>query len=99
VDANVLEVRISPEALAAYRALVPGTALPVGTTAVAFHRTPDGVPGSVYAMIKLRDGSWDFVVAEPDGALVARGALPLCASCHDAARADHLFGVPVAPRN
>lgn len=103
VEEGIIDVRISPEARDSYRGLVAGTALPVGTTVVAFHRATNGAPGPVYAMVKLPDGQWDFVIAEPNGTLVARGAVSLCAACHDDAPADHLFGVPKepekAPRN
>jgi hypothetical protein len=97
VDSSLVEVRISPGSVEAYRGLVAGAEFAIGTTAAAFHRSPDGAAGSVYAMTKLPSatgGQWEFIVTEPDGTLLARGSLSLCAGCHDDAPADHLFGVP-----
>lgn len=94
VGDTLVEIHVSPEGRATYVELVAGVVLPVRTTVAAFHRSPDGAPASVYAMTKLVTGEWEFIVTEPDGALTARGALASCAGCHEAAPADHLFGVP-----
>jgi len=92
-----MEVRVSPGALDLYRGLVAGGSLPPGSTVAAFHKTPNGAPGSIYAMTRLPTGSWEFVATEPDGTLLGRGPLAACASCHDDAPADPLFGPPRAP--
>lgn len=105
VDGSQVEIRVSPGAVELYRGLVAGAVLPVGTTVVAFHKGAKGAAGSVYAMTKLPAGDWEFIAAEPDGTLLGRGLLAACASCHDDAPADHLFGVPrplepsISPRN
>lgn len=89
-----MEVRVSPGALGPYRGLVAGASLPAGAAVVAFHTSTKGAPGSIYAMTKLPAGEWEFIAADPDGTLLGRGFLASCASCHDDALADHLFGVP-----
>jgi hypothetical protein len=90
-----MEVRVSPSAVEDYRALTAGKQWVPGTSLVAFHlRRQDGAAASIYAMTKLPDGRWEYVVAAPDGTLEARGALPLCTRCHADAPADSLFGAP-----
>jgi hypothetical protein len=87
-------VRVAPPGLAAYRSLTPGLRLPAGTIIAAFHRNRvTGAAGSVYAMQKHPDGAWEYVVIAPDGAIEARGTVPLCARCHAEAPADSVFGV------
>lgn len=39
----------------------------------------------------LSDG-WEYLVLEPGGLVIARGALEACARCHAEAPHDHLFG-------
>lgn len=86
-------VRVSPEAMEAYRRLVTGFSVPTGAWVVKFHRDAKSEePGPVYAMHKAQSG-WEFLVVDPGGAIRERGALPLCQRCHAEAVADHLFGV------
>lgn len=90
-----MEVRVSPSAVADYRALTAGMQWAPGTSVAAFHfRRQGGAAASIYAMTKLPDGGWQYVVTAADGTLEDRGALPLCARCHADSPADSLFGVP-----
>jgi hypothetical protein len=92
-----VDVRVAPAFCDEYRRLTAGQTLPVGTIIAAFHRNRvTGDAASIYAMSKRGSGSWDYVVAEPNGAIVARGDLPLCARCHAEAPADSVFGARVA---
>lgn len=89
-----VEVRVTPAALPAYRALVPGRTLPVGTEIAAFHRSVDGgAPGSTYVMQKRAEG-WAFFATDAAGRVLVGEGVRLCAGCHAEARADSLFGVP-----
>jgi hypothetical protein len=91
---HLIDVRVSPAFLADYRGLTAGRSLPAGTIIVAFHRNRvTGDAGSVYAMSKQPGGAWEYLVAAPNGAIEARGALPLCGRCHAEAPADSVFGV------
>ena len=93
----LVDVRVAPAFCDEYRRLTAGQTLPVGTIIAAFHRRRvTGEAGSIYAMSKRDSGAWDYVVAEPDGAIIARGDLPLCARCHAEAPADSVFGARVA---
>jgi len=92
-----MEVRVSASAVEDYRLLTAGKQWTPGTSVAAFHlRRQDGAAASIYAMTKLPEGRWEYLVAAPDGTIEARGALPLCARCHADAPADSLFGVPRA---
>lgn len=97
VDPFLVEVRVSPASLDAYRRLTDRTVMPAGTTVLALHSRPNGTRASVFAMTKGAEG-WEYVVAEADGTLTAQGALAQCEACHRSAPADHLFGLrPPAP--
>jgi hypothetical protein len=85
---------VTPAALPAYRSLVAGQTLPVGTEIAAFHRSVDGgAPGSTYVMEKRAEG-WAFFATDATGRLLLGEGVRLCVSCHAEARADSLFGVP-----
>jgi hypothetical protein len=43
-------------------------------------------------MHKDADGSWEFLVATPEGALLPSS--PLCRRCHAEAPSDYVFGLP-----
>ncbi len=95
----VVDVRVPRDDLAAYRALVRGQSLRPGFVVAASHRDAGtGAPGDLYAMTKSVSGNWAFVVASPDGSVVARGALSLCVGCHAEAPTDFVFTAgPAAP--
>lgn len=94
-------VRVSPDALAAYRALVTDSVFSDGVVVALFHDGgPDAAAGPVYVMRKLA-GAWEFLSLGADGRLPpgperAR-AISTCPHCHEAAVADHLFGLPRPP--
>ena len=92
-----VRIRVSPEARAAYEALVPGRTLPPGTVVAAFHsELRDNRPGPVLAMVK-GEGGWEYLALDAEGRIGERGALALCIRCHSEAVADQLFGLPRPP--
>jgi hypothetical protein len=94
-DDLVIQVRVAPPFRSAYVGLVAGQRWPVGMAVAAFHqRRRTHTAGSVYAMTKVDDDRWEYIVSRADGALEARGSIPLCVRCHAEARADSLFGLP-----
>jgi hypothetical protein len=92
-------VRVSPNAREAYATLVSGGSVPPGTLVAKLHEDrQDGAAGPIYAMNKLGEGRWEFIVAEPTGELRERGQLARCVRCHAEGVADNLFGLPGRPR-
>ena len=90
----LVEVRVAPEALSAYRDLVPGTGLPKGARVAAAHRERSGGQvASTFVMQKGEDGRWAYFSVGPTGR-VDRGDTALCRRCHSQAPADSLFGPP-----
>jgi hypothetical protein len=86
-------VRVSPDALAEYDALVTDSVLPDGASIALFHQNDDGSEkGLVYAMEKV-NGGWVFLVLDADGTLRSDNVQG-CALCHRGGVADHLFGLP-----
>src|SRR5438552_338450 len=63
----VIDIRVSPPHLGAFRDLVLGQSMPVGTTVVAFHTRAAAGAESSYAMKKTADREWEFLVADPKG--------------------------------
>ena len=93
-DEFVVQIRVAPMFRSAYLGLVAGQRWPVGMAVAAFHqRRGTGAADSVYAMVKIAEDRWEYVVSRADGVLEARGSLPLCLRCHAEARADSLFGL------
>lgn len=89
-------VRVN-EAAAGYTDLVPHRELPVGALVAQSHHPPgsDAVV-SWYVMEKL-EGSWRFLVLDPERRVAATQDLEPCRRCHAEAPGDHLFGpVPTA---
>jgi hypothetical protein len=94
-DDLVVRIRVAPPFRSAYVGLVAGQRWPVGMAVAAFHeQRGTHAMGQVYAMTKIADDRWEYVVSRADGALEARGSIPLCVRCHAEARADSLFGLP-----
>lgn len=87
-------VRVSPDALVAYRNHTRGAELPVGTTLVMLHKSrSSGKLGRVHAMQKHAQG-WNYYLLEKDGGVIEEGQLPRCARCHAEAVSDSVFGPP-----
>jgi len=98
VGQYLIDVRVEPRYLGAYRNLSRGQTLPVGTTLAAFHRDRDtGAAASIYVMQKRSDAEWEFSVADDEGRLRPQQSVELCSRCHAEAPADDLFGVPRSP--
>ncbi|MET0793518.1 MAG: hypothetical protein ABW061_18500 [Polyangiaceae bacterium] len=89
---QTVEVRVNEAARASYAGLVTDTVFPEGSVLVELSRGA----GHGYAMQKV-GGAWSYFELDSQGAVLASGALPLCASCHAQAPADHVFGPPRAP--
>jgi hypothetical protein len=91
-------VRVSPEALAAYRGLVTDSVLPDHAVVALFHDGgPGAPPGDVYVMRKTA-GVWEYLRLGGDGSLPpAPEAVSACRGCHAGGVADGLFGLPRAP--
>lgn len=91
-----IEVRVSPGAEAAYRALIQGSAVPVGSVIAALHHDATrGRPGPIYAMEKIAAERWEYRIVERDGR-IRPGSVELCARCHAEGVADQLFGPPLS---
>lgn len=87
-------VRVSPAAIERYRQHTPGAKLEPGTVLVMLHRSrTTGKRGPVHVM-QRESSDWTYLLLEPDGRIVRRGALPLCARCHAEAVSDSVFGPP-----
>ncbi len=95
------EVRVNPEARAAYEHLVKDSELKDGTLVALFHEQPGGA-GPVYVMEKV-GGAWLFMTCRPDGtdlepAEPTQGTRAHgCRGCHSEGVADWLFGPPRRP--
>jgi len=92
-------VIVDPTARDAYRNLVTASSLPVGSVVAEFHQdSRTGHPGPVFAMQKLAEGRWEYLVVDPGGKVQQRGQLALCQRCHAEGVADQLFGLPASTR-
>jgi hypothetical protein len=88
-------VKVDPASRDAYSNLVAASLLPVGTMIAEFHLAePAGQPGPIFAMQKLAEDRWEYLVVDPGGRVQKRGQLDLCQRCHAEGIADHLFGLP-----
>ena len=93
-----VDVRVSPDARSTYVNLVRGSVMPDTTWVAKFHRDAStGDDGPIFGMYKRGEGDWEFLEADADGKVVARGDLRLCRRCHAEGKADHLFGLPARP--
>jgi len=92
--AHLAELRVSPEAVGAYRSLTPDTELPPGSFFVEWLRDAEsGRPGPIFALERAPEG-WRFWVLDARGQPEPGGAPGLCAGCHAGAPAPPLFGLP-----
>ena len=89
-----MDVRANDAARTSYAALVPDTVFPDGSVLLEQAHGALGGPG--YAMRK-QSGQWSYLELSARGAVVASGALALCAGCHAQARSDGVFGLPHPP--
>lgn len=88
------ELRVNPEARAAYLALVADTAFANGTWLVEFlSDAKSGLKGPIFAL-ERRAGSWNYWELDAEGRVQAQGDLPFCANCHAGAPAAPVFGLP-----
>lgn len=102
----LVQILVSPDALANYRAWGPGSSLPSGTWLVARHswrRDPDRAgehpttePAPLYVMARGPKG-WLYAAATPEGWRIPV-AEDACHDCHTQARADQVFGPREEPR-
>lgn len=88
-----VDVRVNDVARSSYVALVTDTVFPEGS--LLFEQA-HGHEGLGYAMHKA-GGRWSFIQLDARGAVLASGALAVCAGCHAQAPADQVFGLPRAP--
>jgi hypothetical protein len=88
-----VDVRVNEVARSSYAALVTDTVFPEGSLLLEQAHRHDGLG---YAMHK-RGGQWSFIQLDARGAVLASGALAVCAGCHAQAPADQVFGLPRAP--
>jgi hypothetical protein len=92
-------VIVDPTAREAYLNLVTASSLPVGSVVAELHQDPrTGNQGPVFAMQKLAEGRWEYLVVDPVGKVQQRGQLTLCQRCHAEGVADQLFGLPGSAR-
>ncbi|MEO8904261.1 MAG: hypothetical protein ABI488_18020 [Polyangiaceae bacterium] len=90
-----VDVRANELARPGYAAPVTDTVFPDGS--VLLEQGHSGAsPGFSYAMRK-QGQRWSFVQLDARGAVLASGALALCAGCHAQAPADQVFGPPRDP--
>lgn len=88
------EIRVNPEARAAYLALVADTQFADGTWLIeSLKDAHTGAPGPTFAL-ERRAGGWSYWELDSKGRVRAEGALPLCAGCHAGAPAAPVFGLP-----
>lgn len=92
---------LANERASAYPSLGPDRPLTAGATLVEVHFAPGSSdPSVLFAMIKHppgfdpEGGDWEYLIAEPSGAIVRRGKLALCARCHAEAPHNYIFGGP-----
>ena len=88
--AQQVDVRVNDVARATYSALVTDSVFPDGSVLAELAH---GAAGNGYVMRKSA-GVWSYFELDPQGTLLAGGALPLCAGCHAQAPADQVFGLP-----
>ncbi len=88
-----VDVRVNELARASYAALVTDTVLPDGSVLAELSHSASG---NGYVMRKSA-GVWSYFELDAQGAVLASGALALCAGCHAQAPADHVFGSPRPP--
>ncbi|MEO7096470.1 MAG: hypothetical protein ABI175_24640 [Polyangiales bacterium] len=95
-DADIV---VSDDAIAAYKALGPGRALPVGALVAKVHHVAGAEDaGPILAMEKLASG-WSYVDLDVEGRVIRMGRLEPCLGCHEQVSAqDELFGVPTTGR-
>jgi len=87
-----VELRVNDAARAQYAALVTDSVFPDGSQLAELSRSG----GHSYVMRK-NAGVWSYFELDGQGALLASGALSLCAGCHAQAPSDRVFGLPRAP--
>lgn len=94
-DGSLIQVRVEPSALAAYRGLTVETPMPEGARVFAALTSVRGAPLGSY-LLEKRGGSWSATELNAEGGVVP-GDRADCLRCHALAPADHLFGLPRAP--
>lgn len=93
---QLAELRVNPEASAAYLTLVADTGLPLGTRIVEVHRdAANGRSGPIFALVREASG-WEFLVFDSAGHPLATPAH--CSGCHAGAPAAPVFGLSPAPK-
>jgi hypothetical protein len=80
-------------ARANYAALVADTVFPDGSLLAELSHN---AAGNSYVMRK-NAGVWSYFELDPQGLVLASGALALCAGCHAQAPADSVFGLARTP--
>lgn len=92
---------LANEVAAAYPGIGPARTLPPGSILVQRLFLPGGAaPEMVFAMVKRDTAApaspaeelWEFLVLDPTGLVIERGALEACARCHAEAPHDAVFG-------
>ena len=95
-EPHLAELRVSPEAQAAYLALVPESSFGAGTVIVeSLRNEKTGAPGPVLALERT-ESEWRYWRLGPAGNLEQADASAACVRCHAAAPATPLFGLPRA---
>jgi hypothetical protein len=98
VKPQLAEIRVNPEARAAYIALTVDSELPIGTRIVESHRDAStGKPGPILAVARTAQG-WEFSRFDSAGQALDDVAPSYCADCHAGARAAPIFGLVDDPR-
>jgi hypothetical protein len=98
VDARPATVLVNAAAAGPYAARHPQGRFPVGAMLVEKLTGQRADQGALFAMIKREPGTfeaggdWEYVAAQPDGAVEDRGSLAICARCHAEAPSDWVFG-------
>ncbi len=90
-------LRISPEAEAAYRALVKGGQLAAGSVIIQELSATQGAPVEQLLVMQKSERGWQYLSLRPDGRLMDDAdsrAGGLCQRCHLEGRSDELFGLP-----
>lgn len=93
-DGSLIQVRVEPSALGAYRDLTVETPMPEGARIFASIKSPRGAPLGSY-LLEKRGGSWTATELDAEGGVVP-GDRADCLRCHALAPTDHLFGLPRA---
>ena len=88
-----VDIRVNDAARASYATLVTDSVFPDGSLLAELSHTGSG---NGYVMRKSA-GAWSYFELDPQGAVLASGALPLCAGCHSQAPSDSVFGLPRVP--